>query len=265
MKTSNNNVALLYNYTLRRVYGHFPRNTAANFKTRLASPISLVGEWDVALYEIHYKRLWYTLQAIDAEIIYEVKPIEGESVAHRVFLYQGYYAGVEDVVLTLNMIFDRLKTTMKLERIPIFGYNSRMKKIFIELQPVDSLKFKPKLATMLGIITNPVQCGNECRKYHSDTLVDVEGTIHTLYVYCNIVESMPVGGVDAPLLRIVGVDAKQGEIVRKTYDNPMYVPVRIKKFDTLEIDIKSNTGEPVPFQYDKTEVILHFRKQNSQS
>ena len=28
-----------------------PSNSAANFKTRLATPISLVGEWDVALYE----------------------------------------------------------------------------------------------------------------------------------------------------------------------------------------------------------------------
>ena len=196
---------------------NFPRNTSANFKTKLASPISLVGEWDVALYEIHYKRLWYTIQAIDAEIIYEVKPTESVTVAHRVFLYQGYYAGVEDVVSTLNVIFGRLKTGVKLEHVPIFEYNSRMKKIFIELQPGESLKFKPKLATMLGIITNPVQCGNECRKYISDAIVDVDGTIHTLYVYCNIVEPMPVGGNEAPLLRIVGVDAKQGEIVRKTY------------------------------------------------
>ena len=48
---------------------------------------------------------------------------------------------------------------------------------------------------------------------------------------------MPVGSDEAPLLHIVVVDAKQGEIVRKTnYDNPMYIPVRMKKFDTVEID-----------------------------
>ena len=76
---------------------------------------------------------------------------------------------------------------------------------------------------------------------------------------------MPVGNDEAPLLRIVGVDTKQGEIIRKTYDNPMYMPVQIKKFDTIEIDIKSNTSEHVPFQYSKSEVILHFRKQTSQS
>ena len=102
---------------------------------------------------------------------------------------------------------------------------------------------------------------NESRKYQGEDLFSLDETIHTLYVYCDIIENMPVGSDEAPLLRIVGVDAKQGEIVRKTYDNPMYIPVRIKKFDTVEINIKSNTGEDVPFQYSKSEVILHFRKQ----
>ena len=51
----------------------FPSNVSASFKTRLATPISLVGEWDVALYEIHYKRLWNVINPIDAEIIYEYK------------------------------------------------------------------------------------------------------------------------------------------------------------------------------------------------
>ena len=74
---------------------------------------------------------------------------------------------------------------------------------------------------------------------------------------------MPIGDEEAPLLRIVSVDTKQGKIARKTYDNQMYVSVQIKKFDTIEIDIKSNTGEHVPFQYSKSEVILYFRKQNS--
>ena len=109
MKTSINNVALLYNYTLRQLHGHFPSQYAANFKTRLATPISLVGEWDVALYEIHYKRLWYTIQAVDAEIGYEVKRAEGETITYRTFFYQGYYASIEDIVSTLNVIYGRLK------------------------------------------------------------------------------------------------------------------------------------------------------------
>ena len=53
----------------------FSSNTAAHFKTRLATPISLVGEWDVALYEIHYKRLWHAINPIDAEIIINARRV----------------------------------------------------------------------------------------------------------------------------------------------------------------------------------------------
>ena len=247
----------------------FPSNTAANFKTRLATPISLVGVWDVALYEMHYKRLWNSINISDAEIIYEINPpsTPEESSTHRatVYLYQGYYSTIEEVVTSLKSLLNNLKTNQKLERVPQFGYNSRKRKAHVDLQPGESLHFKPKLAAMLGFTTNSIHCGNDSIKYHGADLFNLDETIHTLYVYCNIVENMPVGSDEAPLLRIVGVDAKQGEIVRKTYDNPMYIPVRIKKFDTVEINIKSNTGEPVPFQYSKSEVILHFRKQNSQT
>ena len=248
--------------------GIFPSNVSASFKTRLATPISLVGEWDVALYEIHYKRLWNVINPIDAEIIYEYKTTSsGESTTQqaRLYLYLGYYSTIDEVVTSLNSLFNNLKTAQKLVRVPQFDYNIRKRKIYIDLQPGESLHFKPKLSAMLGITSNPIHCVSANIKYQSEDLFNLDETIHSLYVYCNIIENMPVGSTEAPLLRIVGVDAKQGEIVRKTYDNPMYVPVRIKKFDTIEIDIKTNTGEHAPFQHSKSEVILHFRKQTGQT
>ena len=96
----------------------FPSDSAANFKTKLATPISLVGDWDVALYEIHYKRLWYTINAVDAEIIYEIKTpstTTEESSTHRasVYLCQGYYSTIDEVVTSLNYIFNNLKSGHK--------------------------------------------------------------------------------------------------------------------------------------------------------
>ena len=67
--------------------GIFPSNVSANFKTRLATPISLVGEWDVALYEIHYKRLWNAINPIDAEIIYEYKTTSPGNRQHNEHVY----------------------------------------------------------------------------------------------------------------------------------------------------------------------------------
>ena len=51
----------------------YPENTVANFKTRLANPISLEGYWDVALYELQYKRMWYTINYEDTHITYQYK------------------------------------------------------------------------------------------------------------------------------------------------------------------------------------------------
>ena len=88
---------------------------------------------------------------------------------------------------------------------------------------------------------------------------DIDGNLNSLYVYCDILEHIPVGDVVAPLLRVVGVTGKHGDTIRKTYDEPMYVPVRTKNFDSIEIDIRADTGESVPFQFGKSEVVLHFK------
>ena len=60
-----------------------------------------------------------------------------------------------------TLISSTISKQDKLERVPTFEYNSRKKKIYIDLQSDESLYFNPKLATMLGITTNPIHSGNE--------------------------------------------------------------------------------------------------------
>ena len=52
---------------------YYPENIVANFKTRVANPIPLEGDWDVALCEIQYKRMWYTINYEDTHITYQYK------------------------------------------------------------------------------------------------------------------------------------------------------------------------------------------------
>ena len=44
------------------------------------------------------------------------------------------------------------------------------------------------------------------------------------------------------------------------YDQPRYFPVQKKTFDTIEIDIRDDTGESIPFDAGKLIVTLHFRR-----
>ena len=250
----------------------YPENTVANFKTRLANPISLEGDWEVALYELQYRRMWYTINYEDTHITYQYKlpPIasfipEGPTKPreHAILnVPQGYYNSIDELVKTLNTLFEQFKTNSGRENAPTFGYNNRTKKIFINLNHGDRITFKPKLASILGITDNPskpIYCEGEKEKWHADEIFDIDGNLNSLYVYCDILEHIPVGDVVAPLLRVVGVTGKHGDTIRKTYDKPMYVPVRTKNFDSIEIDIRADTGESVPFQYGKSEVVLHFK------
>jgi hypothetical protein len=80
-----------------------------------------------------------------------------------------------------------------------------------------------------------------------------------MFVYCNVLEHVPVGDTKAPILRIVPVSRKHGDIVHNTYEKPLYVPLQQKNFDSIEIDIRTDAGTPVPFEYGKVLVTLHFR------
>jgi hypothetical protein len=69
-----------------------------------------------------------------------------------------------------------------------------------------------------------------------------------------------VGDTKAPLLRSVGITGQQGSTVRHLFEKPMYVPLQKKHFESIEIDIRTDAGEVVPFQYGRSMVTLHFRK-----
>ena len=137
---------------------YYPENTVANFKTRLANPISLEGDWDVALFEIQYKRMWYTINYEDTQITYQYElPTtvsfipEGPNKPRELALLiipQGYYNTIDETVKTLNSIFEQFKNNLGRDNAPTFGYNNRTKKIFINLHHGDRITFKPKLASI---------------------------------------------------------------------------------------------------------------------
>jgi len=48
--------------------------------------------------------------------------------------------------------------------------------------------------------------------------------------------------------------------VHQTLNPILYVPLQKKNFDTVEINIMTDTGVPVPFRYGKAFVVLEFRR-----
>ena len=84
--------------------------------------------------------------------------------------------------------------------------------------------------------------------------------VSTIYLYCDVVEPQVVGDVNAQLLQTVPVEGTFGKTVIKTFINTQYVPIRTKSFGNVEILLRTDTGEPVPFERGKVVTTLHFRQ-----
>mgnify|MGYP003449266021 FL=1 len=100
---------------------------------------------------------------------------------------------------------------------------------------------------------------NDDTWYTGEEVCDIDRKVSSIFVYCDAIEHVQIGDVTAPLLRSISVGGKQGEIIRRIFDKPLYVPIRKKNFDAIEIDMRTDTGDPIPFESGKSSVTLHFR------
>jgi len=116
------------------------------------------------------------------------------------------------------------------------------------------------LRNKLGFIDMPA---NGFKKGHvAEKIGDVtDKKVPTLYVYCDILEHVIVGDIMAPLLRIVKMKRRKSYgNMHKTLRSPLYAPLQKKHFDTIEINIMTDTGKPVHFAIGKTVTVLEFKR-----
>ena len=96
-----------------------------------------------------------------------------------------------------------------------------------------------------------------------DSIIDLRRGFESLYVYSSIVEPRIVGDKIAPLLRIVPITGRHGEMVTARFDHVQYIPMLSREFGSIETEIRDDTGRPVPFERGKVTVTLHFRRCSS--
>jgi hypothetical protein len=95
---------------------------------------------------------------------------------------------------------------------------------------------------------------------HGDHVADVTRGVNYMYVYCPLVEPRMVGDAQVPLLRIVLGEGRDAEMVTRVFDPVQYCPLVLKRFQTVEIDIRDATGVKIPFERGRVVVTLHCRK-----
>ena len=229
---------------------YFPANTLTNFKTKLAQPIELTGEWEVALSEFQYPRSWYNLRKGLDSHIYHRSGGEGYFLSSGV--PHGYYRSVKEFVSAVNKT---LKTNVNGDI--WFTYNQLTRKMTVHVKNKAKLFLSDRFASMVGFDEKELEIA---KNTEAPLPVDLEAGFHTMYLYTDIVEPQLVGDSKVSLLKVVKCSGEFGENVNVSFPNLQYVPVSVKSFETIEIDIKDDTQEKVPFEFGKVIVTLHFRQ-----
>lgn len=109
--------------------------------------------------------------------------------------------------------------------------------------------------------------GSGERTYKGEFFPQLSRGISNMYIYASVCEPIRVGGVEVPLLKSVWIDTAReyqfGEVCNVVVKNPMYIPVASTSINSIEINVRTNSGQFLPFfEGAVTNLTLHFKKLN---
>lgn len=213
---------------------------------------------------------------------------ESKSFGDVSVLEPGRYTNIDELLTKIEKLAVPFTTVITLPKLSHNPISRRITMIFGETVNGILLKFKfsEELTDLLGLFgglhsvqermiasipydmvdqTNmlpPINIVFANDVYEARHAYDITGGIRSLLVYSDVVDYSLVGNVFAQLLRVVKIPpgSQFGESVDVTYEKPYYLPLANREINTIEIDIKDDSGEPIRFEFGRVEVTLHFIK-----
>lgn len=242
---------------------YYPGNTVAHYVTRLSERIHLDGEYEVGLAEIIYPHSWLNFNNEDKK--YWIATWESGLRSDKTYIKSGYYVDETAFVTQLNRQATQMLGSDS-DMIVKFVYNEAVNKVSIEMKFREtslSLSLSPALKRLLGFTEGWI--ATRQTNVPAQQIFEINRGMNLMYVYCDIAAYTAVGDTKAPLLRVCNVTGKHGEMVTITYPHPHYVPLARREFDTVEININDELGQPMPFEFGKSVVTLHFRRRHEET
>ena len=231
----------------------YPANKIWNYKTKLAKPIILNEPYEVGLIELQYPRNWHSFSMDDGWVSFTDHK-DGRSVNYN--LPTGHYDSITKIIKELNSIIAGDPITKRVTAM----YNAIKNKIFFMGAEGMTVIFRGRLALILGFDPNEsFEILQNQGVQYAPHYADLYGGRYEIYVYTNIVDYQLVGDSYVPLLRRINIADETRRIPNVCYDKPHYTPLANAVLDDIEISLKTDQNQYVPFTFGKVNVKLHFR------
>ncbi|GFU51754.1 uncharacterized protein TNCV_1202901 [Trichonephila clavipes] len=223
----------------------FPEIKISHFKTQLPSPVCLNGEWEVGLSETIYPHSWLNLNETNNYFLYKVGDGNISSTVKRT-IDVGCYETMLDIISAVQLALPKNPN-----RFTII-YNKATKRVKVNAVQGSSLHLE-YLGELLGFKRNAIIIGN----MKSEFVADAWSNFSVFYVYSDLISPQIVGDTHAPLLQIVLTKGKDGETISQYYDRPQYLPLVRHSFQTIQSELRLNSGDFVPFERGPVNLFLH--------
>ena len=104
------------------------------------------------------------------------------------------------------------------------------------VHPYTTITFEPLLSSLLRYMKTELKSTvkGAFQHFYGTFTADLDASVHVLYIYTDVVESIPVGDTEAPLLRIVDASGQSGDTIHRIYNPPRYLPISRRGFDSIE-------------------------------
>jgi len=236
-------------------------NKTSHFKIQLARRIDLHGKWKVALVQAHYPNTIAQVAAGENMMSFSFN----ENREETYFVKEGYYANAKDLVFALHEAITTLEVgpdgNGRSSLLDITPENRIMFRPFPPHLEIKSYTFSPRLAMQLGLEHPGPYLAKE--ELCAPNAIDLNlGVPPMLFVYFDKISDQIVGQCNAPLLATIPTNIKQryGSVTAHTFEQPLYLDLATKNFDTVEIHIRDHTGKFVSFNHGTSMLLCHFKE-----
>ncbi|KAL3103981.1 hypothetical protein niasHT_030139 [Heterodera trifolii] len=135
-----------------------------------------------------------------------------------------------------------------------FNYDVNRNRFVLNTDPryVKKVEVSPQLAYILGFNnTEFMLAENEAR-----FVPDMSGGVSSFHVYTpDLIEPMMIGDVTAPVLRIVTIRGDPDQVIEEQFFAIQYHKILLKEVSEILIEIRTNSGSLMPFQYGTSDQI----------
>jgi hypothetical protein len=165
-------------------------------------------------------------------------------------LREGHYPTAESLLEELKRISVPITNEVKWE------YLTSKNRFQVEMKNY-TLRLNRTLADVLGFKTSTLKAGSV---HEAPYRPDLLRGIYHMYIYTDLCENTQVGNVQVPLLRTVPLqDVSYGQVKSYTFTKPIYIPMSKRHFDTIEVELRDDSGDLLPLDEGKTVLVLHIR------